>query len=57
MLLPPELATSLRGLGAPVGATPFMVLLAGFSLLLSRWSGQEDLIVGSPFAGRDRREL
>ncbi|HSF38680.1 MAG TPA: amino acid adenylation domain-containing protein [Thermoanaerobaculia bacterium] len=34
-----------------------MVLLAGFSLLLSRWSGQEDLIVGSPMAGRDRREL
>ena len=57
LLLPPELANALRGLGAPQGATPFMVLLAGFALLLSRWSGQEDLIVGSPIAGRDRREL
>jgi amino acid adenylation domain-containing protein len=57
LLLPPDLATALRGLGAPRGATPFMVLLSGFALLLSRWSGQEDVIVGSPFAGRDRREL
>ncbi len=57
LILPPELAAALHGLGAPQGATPFMVLLAGFALLLSRWSGQEDVIVGSPFAGRDRREL
>ncbi|HEX9941015.1 MAG TPA: condensation domain-containing protein, partial [Thermoanaerobaculia bacterium] len=57
LLLPPELADGLHHLGAPQGATPFMVLLSGFALLLSRWSGQEDLIVGSPIAGRDRREL
>jgi amino acid adenylation domain-containing protein len=57
LVLPPELANALRGLGADQGATLFMVLLAGFALVLSRWSGQEDLIVGSPIAGRDRREL
>jgi amino acid adenylation domain-containing protein len=57
LILPPELANALRALGADQGATPFMLLLAGFALLLSRWSGQEDLIVGSPIAGRDRREL
>jgi len=57
LLLPPELASGLRGLGGPVGATPFMVLLSGFAVLVSRWSGQEDLVVGSPFAGRDRQEL
>ncbi len=34
-----------------------MVLLAGFKVLLSRWSGQEDICVGSPVAGRTRREL
>jgi amino acid adenylation domain-containing protein len=56
-VLPPDLAGALRGLGAAEGATPFMVLMAGFALLLSRWSGQEDLIVGSPIAGRDRLEL
>jgi amino acid adenylation domain-containing protein len=56
-VLPSDLAGALRGLGAAEGATPFMVLMAGFALLLSRWSGQEDLIVGSPIAGRDRLEL
>ncbi|HEX7186035.1 MAG TPA: amino acid adenylation domain-containing protein [Thermoanaerobaculia bacterium] len=57
LVLPPDLANALRSLGASLGATPFMVLLSGLSVLLSRWSGQEDLIVGSPIAGRDRREL
>jgi amino acid adenylation domain-containing protein len=57
LVVPPDLANRVRGLGADQGATPFMVLLAAFVSLLSRWSGQEDLIVGSPIAGRDRREL
>ncbi len=57
IVLPPELANALRRVSATQGATPFMVLLAGFAAVLSRWSGQEDLIVGSPIAGRDRREL
>ncbi|WP_415841911.1 amino acid adenylation domain-containing protein, partial [Myxococcus xanthus] len=38
------------------GATPFMVLLAAFQLLLSRYSGQEDVLVGSPIAGRRYEE-
>ncbi|HEY0558037.1 MAG TPA: condensation domain-containing protein, partial [Thermoanaerobaculia bacterium] len=38
------------------GATPFMQILAAFGLLLSRWSGQEELVVGSPIAGRQRAE-
>lgn len=33
-------------------ATPFIVLLAAFQLLLSRWSGQTDLVIGTPTAGR-----
>ena len=37
--------------------TLFMVLLAGYQMLLSRLSGQEDLVVGSPVAGRGRREV
>ncbi|HKH48874.1 MAG TPA: amino acid adenylation domain-containing protein, partial [Thermoanaerobaculia bacterium] len=47
----------LRGLGRAEGATLFMVLLAGFQALLARWSGQEDLAVGTPIAGRTRMEL
>ena len=35
------------------GATPFMTLLAGWQALLGRWAGQEDVVVGSPIAGRD----
>ncbi|HEX8241937.1 MAG TPA: amino acid adenylation domain-containing protein, partial [Longimicrobium sp.] len=34
------------------GATSFMVLLAAFNVLLSRWTGTEDVVVGSPVAGR-----
>ncbi|MFI7531769.1 amino acid adenylation domain-containing protein [Streptosporangium sp. NPDC049376] len=36
--------------------TPFMVLLAAYQVLLSRYSGQEDFCVGTPVAGRDREE-
>ncbi|HEX7241984.1 MAG TPA: amino acid adenylation domain-containing protein, partial [Longimicrobiaceae bacterium] len=54
--LPAELATSLRELGRAMGATPFMVLLAGFQALLARYSGEEDVSVGTPVAGRTRAE-
>ncbi|HEV2733950.1 MAG TPA: amino acid adenylation domain-containing protein, partial [Longimicrobiaceae bacterium] len=37
-------------------ATPYMVLLAAFQVLLSRWSGMEDVVVGTPIAGRTRAE-
>jgi len=39
------------------GVSLFMVLLAAFKVLLHRHSGQEDIIVGTPIAGRNRREL
>ncbi|HTQ80890.1 MAG TPA: amino acid adenylation domain-containing protein, partial [Thermoanaerobaculia bacterium] len=48
---------SLGPVGRGLGATPFMVLLSGFSALLSRLSGQADLLVGSPIANRRRGEL
>jgi hypothetical protein len=44
---PRELAQTLKELGRREGATLFMVLLAGFFRLLSRYTGQEDLIVGT----------
>jgi amino acid adenylation domain-containing protein len=47
----------LRMLAQVVGGTPFMVVLAAFAVLLGRHSGQEDLLVGSPIAGRTRPEL
>jgi len=54
--LDPALAERLRGFARGEGATLYMVLLAGFQALLSRYSGQRQLLVGSPIAGRTRRE-
>ncbi|MFD9085815.1 amino acid adenylation domain-containing protein [Streptomyces prasinus] len=39
------------------GATPFMVLLAAYYLLLQRYSGQDQVIVGSPVTGRTREKF
>ncbi|HEX6967968.1 MAG TPA: amino acid adenylation domain-containing protein [Micromonosporaceae bacterium] len=39
------------------GATLFMLLLAGFGALLSRYSGQADVVVGTPVAGRNHPDL
>ncbi|HEV3458313.1 MAG TPA: condensation domain-containing protein, partial [Thermoanaerobaculia bacterium] len=47
----------LYALGRAAGATPFMTLLAAFLTLLHRWTGQEELLVGTPASGRDRPEL
>ncbi|MEW5929249.1 MAG: amino acid adenylation domain-containing protein, partial [Gemmatimonadota bacterium] len=55
--LSPELSQALRALSRREGATPFMALLAGWQALLSRYSGQEDVVVGSPIAGRIRPEV
>ncbi len=55
--LPDSLAADLAALGRTAGVTLFMTLLAGFQTLLSRYSGQEDLVVGSPIAGRTRPEI
>ncbi|WP_329200686.1 MULTISPECIES: non-ribosomal peptide synthetase [unclassified Streptomyces] len=55
--VPAPLLERLRELGRQHDATLFMVLLAGFQALLARWSGAQDVAVGSPIAGRDRSEL
>jgi amino acid adenylation domain-containing protein len=51
-----ELLEALKRLGRSEDATLFMVLLAGFNVLLSRYTGQEDIVVGTPIAGRNRAE-
>jgi amino acid adenylation domain-containing protein/non-ribosomal peptide synthase protein (TIGR01720 family) len=50
-----ETSSALNQLGRHQNATFYMVLLAAFQILLSRWSGQRDIVVGSPIAGRKRR--
>lgn len=55
--LSPELSIALKTLSQQQGTTLFMVLLAVFKLLLSRYTGSEDIVVGSPIANRNRVEL
>jgi amino acid adenylation domain-containing protein/non-ribosomal peptide synthase protein (TIGR01720 family) len=55
--LPGRLAFAIKDLGRQKNATLFMTLLAAFSVLLHRYTGQEDIVVGSPVANRNHREL
>jgi amino acid adenylation domain-containing protein len=55
--LPASLLERLEALGRGEGASLFMVLLGAFSALLSKYSGSEDVVLGSPAAGRTRREV
>ena len=55
--LNPELLASLKSLGQNQGTTLFMILLAAWSLVLSRLSGQDDMVIGTPVANRRRSEL
>ncbi|RKH31482.1 non-ribosomal peptide synthetase, partial [Corallococcus sicarius] len=54
--VPAKVSEALKALSQREGATPFMTLLAAFQVLLSRYSGQDDISVGSPIAGRTQEE-
>ncbi|HEX6371116.1 MAG TPA: amino acid adenylation domain-containing protein [Longimicrobium sp.] len=54
--LPAELLDALQALGRGEGATLYMVLLGAFQVLLAKYAGTDDVVVGSPVAGRTRRE-
>src|ERR1700741_1738661 len=52
-----EVSAKLKELGRREEATVFMLMLTAYSLLLSRYSGQDDIIIGTVIAGRQRLEL
>jgi non-ribosomal peptide synthetase component F len=52
-----ELSEGIKELSRREGATLFMTMLAAFQVLLARYSGQTDIVVGTPIAGRTRREV
>ncbi|MGH9932081.1 MAG: amino acid adenylation domain-containing protein, partial [Pyrinomonadaceae bacterium] len=56
LMLPQELRDRLITLSQREGVSLFMTLLAAFQTLLAQYSGQEDIVVGSPIAGRNRLE-
>src|ERR1043166_6005583 len=55
--LPADLSHRIRALARSEGVTPFVVLLAACKVLLYRYTCQTDIVAGSPFAGRNRREI
>ena len=54
--VPAGVLAGLKALSRAEGATLYMTLLATLQVLLSRWSGQDDVVVGTPIAGRTRAE-
>ncbi len=52
-----ELSRRIKALSGEEGATLFMTLLAAFSTLLYRWSGQDDINIGTPIANRNHPEI
>ncbi|MEZ0364410.1 amino acid adenylation domain-containing protein [Mycobacterium sp. pUA109] len=55
--LPADLAAGLREVARGAGATPYMTVLAAYATLLHRYTGHDDVLIGSPFACRDRVEM
>ena len=56
LVISSSLLKSLTDMGRREGATPFMTLLAAFQSLLHRYTGEDDIVVGSPVAGRTHVE-
>jgi amino acid adenylation domain-containing protein len=57
LVFPGAMTRALRALSQHEGTTLFMTLFAAFAVLLHRYTGQDDIVVGSYVAGRDRAEL
>jgi amino acid adenylation domain-containing protein/thioester reductase-like protein len=55
-VLPPDLLAKLKTLAMQTDTTLFMVLQAAFAVLLARYAGQDDILLGSPIANRNRLE-
>ena len=55
--VPPSLTQSLQRMAKQEGATCYMVLLTAFQVLLRRYTGEEDIVVGSPVANRYHAEV
>jgi amino acid adenylation domain-containing protein len=52
-----EAAEGVHKLAHSTGATPYMIFLAAYNVLLAKYSGQEDIVVGTPVAGRTHADL
>lgn len=57
VMIPAEVATALKELAKSAGTTLFVVMQAAFKLLLSKYSGERDIVIGTTHANRGRPEL
>jgi len=57
LLLPKAVGDGLKALSRREGVTLFMTLLAAFQILLHRYTNQDDLVIGTPIANRNRSEI
>ncbi|HET9358753.1 MAG TPA: amino acid adenylation domain-containing protein [Vicinamibacterales bacterium] len=57
VVLPASLTTRLKALSRAEGVTTFMTLLAAFKAQLQRYTGQDDIVVGTDMANRNRQEI
>ena len=57
VVIHPALVGAVKALSQERGVTPFMTMLAAFSALMHRYTGQDDIVLGAPIAGRNRAEL
>lgn len=55
--LPPDTCRAVREFGQAEGISPFAVILAAFQMVVSRYTGQEDLTIGTLMSGRSRLEM
>ncbi|MCA9942027.1 MAG: amino acid adenylation domain-containing protein, partial [Anaerolineales bacterium] len=55
--IPAKLGQHMMALGREMGCTPFMTFLAAYQILLARFSGQDEVLTGTPTAGREQREF
>ncbi|MEU7876481.1 amino acid adenylation domain-containing protein, partial [Dactylosporangium sp. NPDC049140] len=56
-VISPDAAAGLRALSQAAGASMFMTTLAAFAVILGRYSGQDDVVLGTPIANRNRAEV
>ena len=55
--LPAELTAAVEKLAGDTGTTPFMLTLAAFAVLLAKYAGEDDIVIGTPISGRQRTEF
>ena len=56
-LLPKELFKKINNISKDLGITPYMLMLSAFYILLSKYSSQDDIVIGTPIVGRELPEL